>query len=379
MTTKLLLTVIGIGLLYLAGCKDPFEPSVHFSNPSLLVVEGYLNSSGPTNIHLSRTVPLNNSTTLNPELNANVRVEGSNGSSFSLTANVDGTYSIASMALHSNEKYRLYIKTANNKEYISDYVAYKVTPKIDEFTWDKKPNGVQILVSTHDLQNQTQYYRWEFEETWEFNSVDRSLFEWSEREGKVVRRDPFVNIYTCWKTAPSSRVLLGSTARLQEDVISNYPLTFVPDTSWKLSVRYSILVKQYALTKEASEYWQQLAKNTEQLGSIFDAQPSELRGNIHCLSQPQEPVIGFISAGSIEERRLFINHQEVPDFIYRQENCSIDTVSVIPDVPEELTFQSYFSNGRLTPIRNISGKYTYAFKECVDCRIRGSNVKPNFW
>jgi hypothetical protein len=74
---------------------------------------------------------------------------------------------------------------------------------------------------------------------------------------------------------------------------------------------YTINVTQYALTKEAYEYWDNLKKNTEKIGSIFDPQPFADFGNIHCISDPDEPVIGFISACSTSQKRLYIFYSQV--------------------------------------------------------------------
>jgi hypothetical protein len=42
-------------------------------------------------------------------------------------------------------------------------------------------------------------------------------------------------------------------------------------------------VYQYALTKDQYDYWTELKKNSEQLGTLFDAQPSQLNSNIHSM------------------------------------------------------------------------------------------------
>jgi hypothetical protein len=55
----------------------------------------------------------------------------------------------------------------------------------------------------------------------------------------------------------------------------------------RISSRYSTLVRQFAISPNTYNYWQNL-KNTEQLGTLFDAQPSQLVGNAHC-AVPNEP------------------------------------------------------------------------------------------
>src|SRR3979411_1311011 len=102
-----------------SGCKQIYDPKVEAKNIRLLVVEGFLNSGqGPTNIRLSRTADLNDKTT-KPELGAQISVEGDNGSSFTLTGDTNGEYSIPQLTLNSNVKYRVRIKTTDGKEYVS--------------------------------------------------------------------------------------------------------------------------------------------------------------------------------------------------------------------------------------------------------------------
>ena len=160
-----------------------------------------------------------------------------------------------------------------------------------------------------------------------------------------------------------------------------YPLVFVPyATSDKLVRKYSILVKQYAMTKDWFEWESILKKNTEQLGSIFDAQPSDISGNIHNIYNPGEKIIGFVGCTSETEKRIFISRSELPQtYIYTgYEDCLPDTVlnnnvSDYFDSPNVLPISDYYVQGFLVG-RIGSTQF------CVDCRIRGGVViKPDFW
>jgi hypothetical protein len=57
-----------------------------------------------------------------------------------------------------------------------------------------------------------------------------------------------------------------------------------------------------------------MKKNTEGTGSVFDAQPSELVGNIHCTTNATEPVIGYIDICTVQESRTFIKNSQVPNW-----------------------------------------------------------------
>jgi hypothetical protein len=73
-----------------------------------------------------------------------------------------------------------------------------------------------------------------------------------------------------------------------------------------------MLLKQYGLSSDAYTFWSQMKKNTEELGSIFDAQPSQINGNIHCTTNPVEPVFGYVSITNIQTKRIYINRTSLP-------------------------------------------------------------------
>ena len=296
-------------LLLAVGCKEKFNPVVVATATNYLVVEGLINSGqGTTNIHLSRTTKLADTTVLKPELGAQVMVEGDDNMQYLLSEKGAGVYAAGPLTLNSNNKYRLRIHTSNGKDYISDFVPVKPSPPIDSVSWKKGNNEVLISVNTHDPQNNTKYYRWDYEETWEYHSFLNSHLEY--RNGLLYTRDSTNQISKCWRIVNSPDVAIGSSTSLSEDVISQHLLVHIENGSQKTSIRYSILVKQSALTKEAFNFWTLLRKNTQQLGGIFDAQPSEITGNIHCLTNAKEVVIGFVSVGAVTEKRILIGWKE---------------------------------------------------------------------
>jgi hypothetical protein len=159
-------------------------------------------------------------------------------------------------------------------------------------------------------------------------------------------------------------------------VVSEAPLLFSPPGSEKLGVRYSMLARQQAIDKQGYEYLQLMKRNTESIGSIFDPQPSELKGNIHCLSNPEEGVIGYLTASTLEEKRIFVTAQEA-GWVYRQ-SCPPIKVKNDPDslrlwLPGYLPFDAETFFGTVV-------SYQLATASCVDCRARGGNTnKPSYW
>lgn len=363
-------------LLILIGCKDPYGPPKRSVNTDYLVVEGYLNGNGFTTVRLSRTFKLDDTARIKPELLATVSVEGKSGNVFSFSSAGNGIYETNNLFLNTNDQYRLHIRTVNNKEYVSEYVEYKPTPAIDSLNWTRQEQGVNIFVNTHDPSDKTRYYHWDYDETWEFHSPFNSIYEY--KNGQIVSRNMNINIAKCWQSSSSNNIILGSSAKLQKDVISLSPITIIPNNSWKLSVRYSVNVKQYALTEKAYQYWQNMLKNSEKIGTIFDSQPSEIRGNIYSITDADELVVGFISAGTIREKRLFIGRSEVPGW---RVNSTCELMST-PDNKDSI--EHFFGSNEYIPIDiDFSPprpmRWLFSTSICVDCRLRGTNVKPWFW
>lgn len=373
-------------LLLALGCRDKYNAPVVSPSTGYLVVEGNINSgNGTTTITLSRTTKLD-SFTIKYEQGAIVKVEGDDNSSYSLAETGVGQYT-ADLNLNPTVKYKVSITTSNGKQYVSDLAQVKTNPPIDSISWQQEHDGVGIYINTHDPQNNTRYYQWEFVETWEFHShyvtslkyfVDNNIMPPSYSVGyRNGLHNPDSSLYVCYQSAPSSNIFIGSTAKLSNDVVY-LPLVFIPHADWKLSVLYSIEVKQHALTKEGYEFLERMKKNTETTGSVFDAQPSELNGNIHCITDPTEPVIGYINISPAYSKRIFISNSQLPDWGYEQScfRMEIDNISdsiklkglgLTPTYPNKLGMFGAILTFYVSSV------------ECVDCTLRGTNVKPSFW
>jgi hypothetical protein len=386
-----------ISVTLLMGCKKPYSTPVIDALNSYLVVEGVINSGqDSTIIKLNHTVKLSGTVNVNPELNATVTIEGDDNTTYVLTGTANGEYVSAGLNLNNANKYRLRIKTADN-EYRSDFVPVLNTPDIGGVTYAVESDGVGIQLSTHDPQNKNKYYRWEYDETWVFTSAYQSIFK---SNGDTVLNRDLVNdqIYTCWRTEHSSTIVLGSAARLSQAVINNSRIAFLSRHSVKIRHKYSILVRQYALTEDAYNFWQNLKKNTEQLGSIFDAQPSQINGNIHSITNPQEPVIGYVSVGTYTTKRAFVDQRNLPawlDPIVPDGSCKAKAYlykytdpngsGIINQVDKYLNYNKTLIDVDI-PIDGIYMRgnpypigYSGAPPECVDCTLRGTNKQPDYW
>jgi hypothetical protein len=361
--------------LLLPGCIDAYVPEVINSPTRFLVVEGFINSQGQTTIYLSRSVTIDSRQPAPKETGAAISIEGEDFSRYNLQEASAGTYTSAYLALNPAQKYRLILTTSQGKAYASDFMPVQLTPAIESVTYAPKPEGLEISVNTQDERNTTHYYRWEFEETWEIAPLLRPYLEY--KRGRIQDIETPYPIL-CWRSAKSTDVNLAKTTNLVQDRVANHLIQSIPDTSEKLHRTYSILVKQYAQTKEEYSYWELLQKNTENLGSIFDPLPVQLTGNLHGITDEQEVVLGYIGIHSVAEKRIFITPSDIPRTWRTQsgyESCAI------PDTVDFIDAWKIFGGPPVSfvPVGNADGGYTFTTPACVDCRLRGTNVKPDFW
>lgn len=354
------------------GCRESYDPGVRSQDQSFLVVEGNLNAGhDSTIIRLTTTFRLDDTAKLRAQENAQLAVEGTDNSIRPLIAMAGGYYVSADLNLVPGAQYRLRIKTPDGHEYLSDYVTARQSPPIDSITWERTDKGVQIYANTDDPLNATRYYRWDYDETWQINSYYYSdvIYE----NGTVrFRNMPDEDVSVCWKYDHSLNIPLANSTRLQQDIINRAPLTFIPEGNERISVRYSILVRQYALDREAYTFFELMKKNTEEIGTIFSPLPSEMQGNIKCITDPDRYVLGYVTASSVEKKRIFIQAGQWGFF----QHCESVTVQNKPD-----SIRTYFAGGDYVPYFFLyPTEFRAAKAECVDCRARGgSTVRPSYW
>lgn len=390
MSFRVLIKNFSLAILFLAwSCIEPYEPFVDPSSLNLLVVDGFVNATtGSAIVRLTRGQPLADLGQGNPESNATVTIDASTGTSYSLDEQDFGVYENNSLTIDKNALYTLRIKTFSDSEYISDTIRIKPTPAIDSLGFSISSNGesLNVLVNTHDQERDSRYYAWDFIETYEYNAPDSSEYKFVNKV--AIPRTLDESVFTCWRTEDPTSISIGTSAKLKEDIISRFALTQIPKGSPKLSVRYSVLVKQRVVSAVEFNFLDQLRKTTETLDGIFGTTPFQVLGNMHRVGNDKEPVLGYFSGAEIKEKRLFIDFSDLPQYfrtLRTNVGCVFEQTCNI--FPEPLT------NGpqSCVPLENVSStniilrmfqanSYIFTSPECGDCTAKGGTTKrPDFW
>jgi hypothetical protein len=359
-------------LLLLDSCITQFIPKTS-EDKEILVVEGLITDQpGINNIILSKSLPLGARSAARPLSGAIVTVSDNLGNSVNFSESSAGIYKPPDFFQGEiGRTYTLHINAnnvSNNLIYESLPVEMKPVPLIDSVFYEKltlvasngastAQEGCQIYVNTHDPSNQCKFYRWEFDETWEF------ILPYAVPNKK------------CWISSSSDIINIKSTSILAADKINRFPLYFISVESDRLRVKYSILVKQYSLNEDEYLYWEKLQNISQQIGGLYDIIPSYISSNVYSPDDPNEKVLGYFSVSAITTKRLFIN-DNFPGTIDLYRDCAQDTIfNGQPIVNLNNTVWVIIDH----PMPPPSYKVITSFKGCADCTVRGTNIKPDFW
>jgi hypothetical protein len=360
------------------SCVEPFYPEIE-AYENILVVDGFITDENrPYLVKLSRSFSYGEYKHY-PVQGALIVIQDENGESFELEEESPGSYYSDATRLTGIEgnQYQLHVILDNGKVYESDWVVLKKAPPIERFDiqFERKETpdpqvfneGIQVYLNSHDLQNDTWYYRWEWEETWEFT---------------VPMQVPSVNKYRCWQSDVSRSIMIESSRHLTSDKVIDFPIHFVSAGSNRLRNLYSLQVKQHAISQSAYEFWKMQEDLGENAGTLFDPIPTAIPGNIYCIDDPEEPVLGYFEASGVSTRRLFISRDLMPSDVFIPngfEYCKFKSLTN----PNPAVINTMLSNGWI-----YVDDYNYMdslivrltnHASCLDCTLTGTNVKPDYW
>ncbi len=398
-------------VIALYTCIDPYTPKLRGYN-SLLVVDGLItNANTSYTIKLSRTFQDQNS---NPSMvtGADIFITDDAGNSSHLINKGNGIYATDSIEFIGaiGRTYVLHIVTQEGEEYESDPCLLQSVPDIDSIYFGKdmqlvnngteSQEGVSIYLDSKGGDN-NQYYRWTFDETWKFKVPDPKTFNYV-----INPNDPdnpfFIPIESvndsCWKSSQSGEILIRSVNEGEPGKIEKQPISFIATAiSDRLLIQYNILVKQYSISKEEYEFWNNLKQVNESSGDIFAKQPFEVKSNLRNVNNPEERVLGFFQVSAEKQKRKDIIFNDVVglDLPFYQVKCERfvkerGEFSLGPGAPPPtwddvykifcINSDYYFVEPLYFPGTVNKLEYlVFARPECANCELSGTRTRPDFW
>jgi hypothetical protein len=370
-------------LLCLAGCIDPYTPELG-EGTDMLVINGRItDQEGYQYVEVSRSSDIYNPVK-HPVSGCSIQIINDRQNVFKMTEINEGRYAcqMNKEDLAVGTKYRLMVVTPDNKHYQSDFEELLACPPIDSITFeeDKKElsdpvrnvNIVQFYIYSNASGDYAENYMWEMTETWEYHSkyIIGAYYDGVINELEM----PSAEFYTCYKSGIIKEIFTHSARNVTDGKIQKFPLNYVSDETDRLSVKYSMNVSQYSLSRSAFEYFNTLRQLSKETGGIYETQPASIPGNIYNPDEPDEKVIGIFYASSVTEKRIFVKVHYYKYSLY----CTpyglrgYELLDFLETIDKSMYPVYLLYVGR--------GAFDYADQECLDCRKYGGTIiRPDFW
>ena len=172
----------------------------------------------------------------------------------------------------------------------------------------------------------------------------------------------------CWVTESSSSILITSTVNAPDNEIKSFILQSIGPPDDRLNIKYSILVNQYVIDRNLYNFFKRIRESNEETGGIYEKTPAKIIGNIQCCNGEKE-ALGYFMVSVEKTKRIYITpaeHSVAKGSAYG--NCG--WTSSPPRYHSFILYGTY-NNGTT----NVWSNNYY----CIDCRVRGTNIKPDFW
>ena len=134
---------------------------------------------------------------------------------------------------------------------------------------------------------------------------DGPFLRWTVREAwkltETQSPNPLARPKVCYfegKIRPQSPLLFNGNQVLTRELV-NFPF-FDRLADWSFGERHVFYVQQSTTTAGAFDYWQDVDLVVNQNGSIFDAPPAALPGNVYNVDDSLELVLGYFEAAAVD-------------------------------------------------------------------------------
>ena len=365
----------------IAGCTYPYEAELDTDGGGI-VIEGEILIGDVSEFTMSRLFPLEatyEDIVASAPVNAVFSVEDSDGKVYPGTSVSPSTQNVDLTLADPSLKYRLHaINEDTGKRYVSEWLDVEGAAVIDgmSYTPNEDFGKMDFRISFHAPGHNSNFMV-KLHEDWEYKSLYQAELYYDPDYDEVKKFSVDQNIYYCWKSNFLGKFVMLSTEELSDDVIVDHYLSSVSLYDKRLSYIYALEATVIPLSKDAYSYWNYLKLLSDYSGSLFAPNPSDMRGNLRAVDDPDENVTGYVSATEVSKRRLFYFNDVEDMYIAPRRNPSDTLAQVSPDM-----FYYYYYQLRYLPVNGdpLQGGWFWANRDCVDCRLEGGTKnKPAWW
>lgn len=343
--------LIFVLMIFFIRCTEIYEPDIN-SGIKALIVEGLItDQDGPYTIKLSLAKPISyDSIQANRFFvhDAKVSITENNKTIYTLTETSAGNYTTPlNFKAKVNNLYKLHITTKDGKRYESKQEILNSPQSMDSiraFYTDENYLNIKnelLYISGADIRVDLYRHltaldtlplcRFASKLTIQYFYTYREISP-SGQEIKTWRWDNFG-----WKSynLNSLENIIDDETRTNEPFIKNHKIGFVPyDQSGygmtfpNPTITYYLRIDQYTMNRDAYQFYKAANKQLSASGKIFDPIASQLYGNMKCINDPSNIVLGLFEVSSVTKNAYMI------DMTIRKLKITMRP-AVIMDVPKD--------------------------------------------
>lgn len=379
----------------LMSCVEEIELKTE-NFESLIVIEANItNEMKPQEVHISRTFRFEEDEPVRVS-NASVllRADGQEFVDFMETA--PGKYvSTFAFAAQADVEYSLEVQTQDGDQYLSETSTLNGTADIESITAEPSEDsfgnpGISVLVNSSSNSESGNYFKYDYAETYKIIAPfwrSDDLFPEEDEDScdfTIELREQEERI--CYNTISSIDIILANSLGLPQGQLNDFEVRFIDINNTIIAHRYSMLLKQYVIPKDAYNYFEKRRELSSSDNLFSQTQPGFLEGNITAVEAPdEERVIGIFYVSSVTEKRFFFSWTDLfPNEEPPEIPCGVFAPPLFKMSGGCLLKESVVANtvrywGQNQDQGMNEGPYDVVTRECGDCTARGSNIVPDFW
>ncbi len=300
------ISVLVLALL-LASCIDPYDPKL-VGGERYLVFEGVLTDApGPYRFVLSQSAGYNSDESVFDQRITGAEVSVSDDAGVMTRFADAGKGSYVSPAGFRGQVGKRYALTVLYKEqtYKSEAELLQPVTDIDRVYWTYQPKitavgpGVfPVFIDLNDPADTENFYQWD----WVHYEQPRFCVLYTPPGG--------IGVYAkacctdCWNISRNDGDIITASDQLVNGnkIIGQR----IAEVTYDDTTPYYLAVGQQSLSRGAYQFWQTVRALTGNVGSVFDATPATLTGNINNTKPDGPPMLGYFQVSARKQRVMYV-------------------------------------------------------------------------
>lgn len=305
MLMNFLLKILFIFVFIANSCVEPY--SIDFKQTfNVLMVEAELTDSGePQKIYISNSQYINQNLSKEPVLGLLVEVDINRNERLKLREATDGSYVFPeNFKPKIGDSFQLFFQKPNGQKYQSGVETLVASPEIDRVYDVFELKGTQafgktvpsnnVFVDFTDTNQGANYYSW----TW-------TLWE----KQNVCFSNDFYDLYCekeCYEILQSQEIAVFNDRFYDGKTVEGKLIAKIPYYQENGAL---LEIKQNAISAEAYSFLKQLQDLTQNNGTFADTPPQIIGGNIRCVSDPSEIVVGMFMVKGVQSKHYWLDRK----------------------------------------------------------------------